>query len=184
MWLVKRPQNRDFRIRVGWRHHSSLFYTVAVIAVGCRDSLDLSVAHIKVHLVVHVTKMWTISISAFWLSGRWRRLLATETSTCWVDGGVKRKTKCESKKWFKIPLVCDSEAMSLRLLLTTFPGSPQSLSECCLRKIWCGEGHDYTAFIRKPRGRQSVLRHRKRFLNVSGITRVSFLALSVFFNLT
>lgn len=58
MWLVKEAtKQRDFRTRVGWRHHSSLFYTVAVIAVGCGDLLDLSIAHIKVHLVVHVTKM-------------------------------------------------------------------------------------------------------------------------------
>lgn len=37
-----------------------LFYTVAVIAVGCGDSLDLSMAHINVHLVMHVTKTRTI----------------------------------------------------------------------------------------------------------------------------
>lgn len=50
-------------MRIGWRHHSSLFYTVAVIAVGGGDSLDWSIAHVKVHLVLHVTKMRRIWIS-------------------------------------------------------------------------------------------------------------------------
>lgn len=44
--------------------------------------------------------------------------------------------------------------------------------------------YDCVASIRKPWSRQGILRPRKRFLNVSGITHTSLLTLSVFFTLT
>ena len=35
MWLVKEAQKGDLRTGVGWGHQFSMFYMVAVIAVGC-----------------------------------------------------------------------------------------------------------------------------------------------------
>lgn len=52
-------------------------------------------------------------------------------------GGMEEqsgKKKCVSKRWFKMLLICDSDAVSLRLLLATFPGSPPSLGKCHRRK--------------------------------------------------
>ena len=73
-------------------------------------------------------------------------------------------------------LICDSDAVSLRLLLATFPGSPPSLGKCHRENDLMWRGYDCAASIRKPRARQGVLTLRKgRFLNVSVITHMPFL---------
>ena len=38
MWLVKEAQKGDLRTGAGWRHQFSMFYMVAVIAVGFQSA--------------------------------------------------------------------------------------------------------------------------------------------------
>lgn len=139
MWLVKEATKQRLR---NWSWVETPLLSVLYSGCDCRGLWRFTG-------LVHCS-CWSPSSTAcykdmkdldfcIWLSRGWRCFLAIETTTFWVYRGVKWKTKYVSKRWFKIPLICDSEAMSLRLLLATFPGSPQSLGKCCLGKIWCGE---------------------------------------------
>lgn len=78
---------------------------VAGTAVGCGDSLDWSIAHINIHLLLHFTKMRRMWISASDSAEDGGSSLRLKQLLSGWEGGVKRKQRMQARNDSKFYLL-------------------------------------------------------------------------------